>query len=116
MLTITSFFKALSDETRLRCLVLIQAHSELCVCELTEALDLSQPKISRHLAHLRQVGLLLDRRNGQWVYYRINPDLADWAVKILDESVTATSNSEMFIHDQKRLSQMTDRPDINTCC
>lgn len=116
MLTITNFFKLLSDETRLRCLVLLQAQMELCVCELTEALDLSQPKISRHLAQLRQIGLLLDRRKGQWVYYRINPDLPTWALKILDESVSATSHNELFIQDQARLNAMTSRPDTKTCC
>jgi ArsR family transcriptional regulator len=49
-----AFFKMLADSTRLRCLLLMQAEGELCVCELTHALNLSQPKISRHLAHLRE--------------------------------------------------------------
>ena len=71
------FYKCLSDETRLRCLMLIENEGELCVCELTEALAESQPKVSRHLAQLRQCELLLDRKQGQWVYYRINPTLPD---------------------------------------
>ncbi len=61
------FFKMLADSTRLRCLMLMQAEGELCVCELTHALNLSQPKISRHLAHLRDAGVLLARRNGTWM-------------------------------------------------
>jgi ArsR family transcriptional regulator len=83
MLTQTTFFKCLADETRLRCVMLLFKKGRLCVCELTQALDVLQPKISRHLGLLRQSGLLLDSREGQWVYYQINPDLPDWALAIL---------------------------------
>jgi DNA-binding transcriptional ArsR family regulator len=54
-----TLFRLLADTTRLRIVMLLQQAGELCVCELTHALDLSQPKISRHLAHLREGGLLL---------------------------------------------------------
>ena len=60
-------FKACADATRLRILFLL-AVRELCVCEMMFALDLSQPKMSRHLALLREAGLVTDRRAGQWVY------------------------------------------------
>lgn len=63
-------FKALADETRLRIVALL-SHGELCVCHLEEALRLSQPKVSRHLATLRAAGVVLDRREGTWVYYRL---------------------------------------------
>ena len=63
-------FKALSDETRLRIVALL-AHGELCVCHLEEALRLSQPKVSRHLGMLRAAGVVEDRRDGTWVYYRL---------------------------------------------
>ena len=63
-------FKALGDETRLRIVALL-AHGELCVCHLEEALRLSQPKVSRHLATLRAAGVVADRRDGTWVYYRL---------------------------------------------
>lgn len=78
------FFKCLSDETRLSIVLLVAAHKELCVCDLTEKLQLSQPKISRHLALLRASGLLQDRRQGQWVYYRIAADLPDWCNDIIE--------------------------------
>lgn len=69
------FFKALADDTRPRCLLLITQSTELCVCELMEALNETQPKISRHLAQLRKRGLLSDRRQGQWVlFYKLHPD------------------------------------------
>lgn len=77
------FYKALGDEIRLKCLLLIQAKGELCVCELMAALNESQPKISRHLAQLRKSGLLLDRRQKQWVYYRLHPLMHDWMKQVL---------------------------------
>ena len=69
-------FKALGDPTRLRIVALL-SHGELCVCHLEEALGLSQPKVSRHLATLRAAGVVEDRRDGTWVYYRLvrQPDV-----------------------------------------
>ena len=61
-------FKALSDETRLRIMILI-SEKELCVCQIEAALELSQVKISRHLRILKDAGLLKDRRDGLWIYY-----------------------------------------------
>lgn len=77
-------YKALSEETRLKSLLLMQSQGELCVCDLMGALCLSQPKISRHLAELRKINLVLDERRGKWIYYRINPDLAPWIKQILE--------------------------------
>lgn len=79
----TDFFKCLSDQTRLDILRLVVAKNSICVCELTEQLELSQPKISRHLALLRNLSILLDERKGQWVYYSLNPDLPEWAKSVL---------------------------------
>ena len=110
-----SFFKMLADSTRLRCLLLMQAEGELCVCELTHALNLSQPKISRHLAHLREAGVLVARRNGTWMYYRINPDLQAWALDILQTTLDGVRNTEPFISDKNILDKMADRPE-QICC
>ena len=109
------FFKCLSDETRLRCVALLQKQGKLCVCELTVALDLSQPKISRHLALLRQCGLLLDSREGQWVYYQINPKLPDWAFPILANALTAVEITGQFQNDLERLHKMESRPEMAKC-
>ncbi len=78
------FFKCLSDPTRLDILKLILARKNVCVCEITEQLQLSQPKISRHLALLRNLSILLDERKGQWVYYRLNPNLPEWVNSVLE--------------------------------
>lgn len=110
-----TFFKMLADSTRLRCLLLMQAEGELCVCELTHTLNLSQPKISRHLAHLREAGLLVARRSGTWMYYRINPELDGWVLKILQTTLDGVLNSEPFVSDRKILQAMNRRPEL-ACC
>jgi ArsR family transcriptional regulator len=63
-------FKALADETRLRILNLL-VRGELCVCDIMAVLDIGQSKASRHLAYLRNVGLVDDRRKGVWMYYSL---------------------------------------------
>ena len=107
-----SVFKSLADPTRLQTLLLIQEESELCVCELTEALNLSQPKVSRHLAQLRNAGLLSDRRQGQWVFYRFADAIPDWAVQVLQ--VTGQHHAAFMETARYRLAVMKDRPD--RCC
>lgn len=88
-----AFFQCLSDDTRLQSLLLLQLNKELCVCDLTQALGESQPKVSRHLAELRACGLVQDERRGKWVYYRIHTDLPDWARKILGQTAKAQRDS-----------------------
>ena len=65
-------FHALSDETRLRILERLR-RGERCVCELTDALDAAQSRLSFHLRILKEAGLVTDRRDGRWSYYAINP-------------------------------------------
>lgn len=107
-----TFFKMLADSTRLRCLMLMQAEGELCVCELTHALNLSQPKISRHLAHLREAGVLVARRNGTWMNYRINPELQGWAIQVLQTTLHGVRKTEPFISDRKILETVSNRPEL----
>jgi len=115
MLTPCQVFKSLADETRLRCLVLLHRQGKLCVCELTHALDVLQPKISRHLAQLRQTGLLLDSREGQWVYYHINPDLPVWVKDLLDLVVGQSKNDVRQQADLARLLAFENRPGLSRC-
>ena len=79
-------FKNLSDETRLGIVLLLKEMGELCVCDLCAALDQSQPKISRHLAMLRESGLLLDRKQGKWVHYRLSPHMPAWAAQVIEQA------------------------------
>jgi ArsR family transcriptional regulator, arsenate/arsenite/antimonite-responsive transcriptional repressor len=72
-------FHALSDETRL-CILERLRRGERCVCELTDALDAAQSRLSFHLRVLKEAGLVTDRREGRWMYYTLNPEkLADVA-------------------------------------
>ncbi|HCL6959131.1 TPA: metalloregulator ArsR/SmtB family transcription factor [Klebsiella variicola] len=79
-------FKNLADETRLGIVLLLKARGELCVCDLCTALAQSQPKISRHLAMLRESGLLLDRKQGKWVHYRLSPQMPAWAAQVIEQA------------------------------
>lgn len=101
-------FKCLSDETRLMLVLLIAKEQSLCVCEMTYALDESQPKVSRHLAQLRQCGLLSDQREGQWVYYRLASQLPEWVQAIIQ---AGSDGSALRVSElSQRLAKMGDRP------
>uniref|UniRef100_A0A7C2AW72 Metalloregulator ArsR/SmtB family transcription factor n=1 Tax=Pseudomonas graminis TaxID=158627 RepID=A0A7C2AW72_9PSED len=115
MITPPELFKSLADETRARATLLIASQGELCVCELMFALQDSQPKISRHLAQLRSGGVLLDRRQGQWVYYRLNPHLPAWVTEMLQ--LTLNANTEWLHQSAHRLLSMEGRPirDVSCC-
>lgn len=103
-------FHALSDEIRRRILCLIVDQGELCVCELFHALDLPQPKVSRHLAVLREGGVLALRREATRVFYRLHPGLPLWAHRVLtamSEGVTLRGAQQC---DVQRLVGMPNRP------
>lgn len=104
------FFKMLADETRMRCLLIIAREGSLCVCELTQALDESQPKISRHLAQLRQSGVLVDERKGQWVYYQVSNDLPGWMRKVIAGLKESNCLQQQYVVDSERLKAMNARP------
>lgn len=114
-MTALLFFKNLSDDTRLKILLLITIEKELCVCEITQALALSQPKISRHIAQLRRDGLLTDRRSGKWIYYQLSPKLSPWQLQTLQQSYEV--DPDYLLACLHRLELMGDRPErIQQCC
>lgn len=106
-------FHALSDGTRLRALALLHAEGELCVCELTHALELAQPKVSRHLALLRDTGVVSDRRSARWVYYRLAPELPAWARAAIGAAAQGTATQ--LAGDRERLATMPGRPEVGRC-
>lgn len=71
MRQLENYFKALGDANRLRIMNLL-LYRELCVCDIQALLDVPQPNVSRHLAYLKNSGLVLDRRDGLRIYYRLN--------------------------------------------
>ena len=107
----TGFFHILSDQFRLRALALIRTEGALCVCELVHALKIAQPNISRHLATMRAAGLVVTRRQAQWVFYALNPDLPGWQQDVLQAAMEGLKHEAIIEQDRKRLANMPKRPD-----
>lgn len=84
-------FRAVADPMRLRLLSMIACHEggESCVCDLTDAFDVTPPSISYHLKILREAGLISSDRRGTWVYYRVNPDVMARMSAVLAPSALA---------------------------
>ena len=98
------FFKALSDPTRLRLATILAIEGETCVCQLAEALDVPEYKISRHLGILRNSGMVEARREGTWMYYKLTDarnKLEKCLQGCLQECFTEHST---VVADQERLS------------
>jgi len=114
-ITADTVFTTLAHPLRLRALLLMYQEGELCVCELTYALGVSQPMISRHLAQMRQNGLVSDRRQGQWVYYQLHDALPAWARQILEVTAEGLAGEAPYADDHATLSEMPNRPG-SACC
>jgi ArsR family transcriptional regulator, arsenate/arsenite/antimonite-responsive transcriptional repressor len=93
-------FKALSDETRLRIIKLLE-HGELCVCDIVASLDMVQPKVSFHLATLKEAGLITDRKQGKWTHYSLSDN--DLFRRMLILSVSERMKDGPVAGDRKRL-------------
>ena len=106
----SDFFSLLSDELRRRILVLLMSERELCVCELFFALDAIQPKVSRHLALMREAGVLSQRKLGRWVHYRIASQVPLWVHRILVSMADGVEGSLRYVEDRRRLVTMPNRP------
>lgn len=102
-----SFFSALADNTRRRILNLI-GEDEVCVCYLVEVIGTNQPKISRHLAVLKEAGLVSVRRDWKWSHYRIIQQTNNQAAKVLSEVLELLKNDLEMQKDKKQMK--------NLCC
>jgi ArsR family transcriptional regulator len=94
------FFKVLADEARLKMLLLLFHHRELCVCDIMAALEITQSKASRHLAALRNAGLATDRKEGLWSYYSLRPvedELAKEHLKLLRTSLSRRPDAKQLL-------------------
>lgn len=111
MKILSEFFKIISDETRLRILMVL-SQKELCVCEICEILQESQPKISRHLSKLRDAGLVRDNRNGQWVFYSI--DLSETAELEIIEIIAKNRVDYQILNDD--LERLAERINQKKLC
>ena len=109
---IINIFKALSDETRLRILKLLE-HGELCVCDLFSALDMVQPKVSFHLSVLKDAGLITDRKEGRWVHYRL--DDTDILRRFMLLTVMERVSEEVISDDRARLGAFLENKKDAIC-
>ena len=98
-------FMALADRTRLR-LMDLMADGAVCVNHFAEALGESQPKISRHLAYLRNAGLVETRRNGKWIYYSILWPADEAAVSVLEATLSALAQDPSMRSGRARLNEL----------
>jgi len=108
MKDLLAVFKALSDETRLRVVKLLE-NGELCVCHIVAAVDMSQSRISFHLKILKDAGLVKGRREGKWMYYRLNE--SDLFKRLLFLSIAERVKDEEIAGDRRRLEAfLASRP------
>lgn len=98
-------FKSLSEETRLRILLLLQEQGELCICDLMVALNLPQSTVSRHVAYLKNAGWLQDRRGGVWMYYSLASDLNRESGQLLTLACSICAALPEAEQDRQRLQQ-----------
>ncbi len=108
MLEPETFFRALSDRTRLQCLLLLLREGRLCVCEFVHALEIPQTRVSRHLGHLRDLAIVQDERRSQWVHYSLHPALPGWALEVLETTARAQAGTATL----ERLAEMPNRPSL----
>lgn len=107
----TRLFKTLSDPSRLRILKMLQTKS-LCVCEITEVLQLATSTVSKHLSILKETGFIIEVKDGKWVNYQINPRPFDPRISsILSTLDFWISDEKMIISDKKKV-EVVDRNEV----
>jgi ArsR family transcriptional regulator, arsenate/arsenite/antimonite-responsive transcriptional repressor len=97
----TELLKAFSDPVRLRLVNLLSNGREVCVCHLFEALELPQPTVSRHLAYLRKRGVVVGRKEGLWVHYRLAKTSSELQRRLIE--CAALADPELMRRDRERL-------------
>ncbi len=102
----THFFHALANDIRLRIILLLEAEPQLSVCQLVRILKLPQPKVSRHLAVLRDAGLVSVDRRAQWICYRLGEMLLPWQRKVVAAVRESLADSPQYAADQQRLAEV----------
>ncbi len=111
-----NLFSILSDKTRLRILLLL-SNKELCVCEIFGALDMSQPRVSRQLAILKQSRIIRDRREGKWIYYKIdNNDYTKQLMSIISILPDWLDKDEVFNSDMLMLDKISSQKNKQYDC
>ncbi|MGH9949719.1 MAG: ArsR/SmtB family transcription factor [Pyrinomonadaceae bacterium] len=104
-------FMAFSDKTRLRLLYLMR-NGEVSVNDLCEALEVKQPKVSRHLAYLRTSGMVLTRRDGKWVFYSIAPQESRLCSTLITDTLRWLDSVERDSNTSERQTILEGRAEI----
>jgi ArsR family transcriptional regulator, arsenate/arsenite/antimonite-responsive transcriptional repressor len=113
VLELVAIAKALGDPTRIRIVAALR-NGELCVCELVDALDISQSSLSSHLQICRQVGLLTTRKESRWIYYSLSTRYAPLIERIFSELQTV-GRDEQLLRDAKRLKKRLQMREGGRC-
>jgi ArsR family transcriptional regulator len=116
-------FKALSDETRLRIIKLLE-HGELCVCDIVAALDMVQPKVSFHLSTLKEAGFIKDKKQGRWIHYSLNDKdlfrrmlILSACERMRDGAISADRKRlEAFLADKEQGGKVIALKSKSRCC
>jgi len=107
-----NLFKSLSEPVRLRILYLLLERGELCVCDIVDSLELSQSVVSRHLAYLRNSGLVNTRREGVWIYYQLI-DNCSFITQVLEQFRIEGAGLVALKYDLERLQSEANE---SGCC
>ncbi len=105
----TAVFASLSNATRLRCLYLTARHDEVCVCEVVDALGISQPTVSKAFKALKEAGLVTDRRDANWIYYCLNEAVPDWVAEVIESTIEGLASARPFVDDDERFEKSVVR-------
>jgi ArsR family transcriptional regulator, arsenate/arsenite/antimonite-responsive transcriptional repressor len=103
-ISLEELFRALADPTRLRIINLV-AEQEICVCYFVQVIDAPQPKISRHLAYLRRAGLVIARREGKWMHYRLAMPADPHAAAVLKTTLDSFRQDKEMQRDIQQLNK-----------
>ncbi len=104
--------KALADGNRLRIVMALATNEELCVCQITELLQVSTPTVSRHMSVLQNAGLVENRKDARWVHYRLT---GDFPASVLQWIQTTTSGSQVMLQDKQALESILAYPVDELC-
>lgn len=105
MRDLTKVLKAISDETRIRIMKVLLEKESLCVCEIMQALDITQTRASKNLRILKEAGFVVDRREGSWVHYSVDEGANKYCKAISSLIKEWLNDSEIIMEDKRRLSE-----------
>jgi ArsR family transcriptional regulator len=109
-------FSVLNNEIRQRMLALMKTNGEVCVCEFVDSLSISQPSASKALSLLKNSGLVLDRRDANWTYYRLNENLADWCRDVLNAMFENLATEDQCKSDQQNFQRSVVNTSRDVAC